>query len=59
MANDFTMKIFCNWFYYKNALQMILLWKYIANDFTIEIYCKYFYYENVLQMIFTIEMYSI
>ena len=40
MANDFTTEIDCNWFYKRNILLIILLYKCIVNDFTEEMHYK-------------------
>ena len=37
--------------YYKNALEMILLYECIGNDFTIRMHWTWFYYKNALGMI--------
>ena len=34
ITNDITIQIHYEWFYYKNVLQMIVLFKCIMNDFT-------------------------
>ena len=37
--------------YYRNALQIIILWKFLINYYTIEIHYKLIYYRNSFQII--------
>ena len=38
-------------FYFKNALKMILFWKYIGSNFDVKMHWKWCYYKNGLEMV--------